>query len=488
MNLRAGPPFTAAASHDAAERVRDVFADRRTMLMVGTGALAVFVATIVVAVGRGDFTLAGILLAIAVAPLLILLAIMRPYLFPYGLYVVLIPFDDLLGLGGGNGTLTKLIGIAAALALVIYAVRSRRIVRPPLAVAAALLYVLWMLITSLWAVDPNAAFKMVQTTFSLVVMFVVLSSAPLEETDLRTICSLIVLSGVLAAGYGIWFFHQHPPSSDGRLLLNLSQGHRIDANIFADSLLAPLALAVVALLHARRVQIVLAMIAAIALLGEAIVISLSREAMLGCVAIAFVIVMMSRKRLIALALLIPTLIVVPFVVPAIGERIATAASTGGAGRTSIWTVDLHAWAMHPVFGWGAGSAVEAYSQNLLRVGPRTFEGWDRPPHNVPLETLVDVGLIGLVLVVAMFVLVYRMLRTVRRGDGVYDLRIGLTAAFAAMIVVSFFIDDIDEKYLWLVLCTIAQLRIVAQPRPSPARVVDDLPVQAVPVTLRSAPR
>jgi hypothetical protein len=223
VNLRAGPPFTAAASHDAAERVRDVFADRRTMLMVGTGALAVFVATIVVAVGRGDFTLAGILLAIAVAPLLILLAIMRPYLFPYGLYVVLIPFDDLLGLGGGNGTLTKLIGIAAALALVIYAVRSRRIVRPPLAVAAALLYVLWMLITSLWAVDPNAAFKMVQTTFSLFVMFVVLSSAPLEETDLRTICSLIVLSGVLAAGYGIWFFHQHPPSSDGRLLLNLSQ-------------------------------------------------------------------------------------------------------------------------------------------------------------------------------------------------------------------------------------------------------------------------
>ncbi len=487
MDLRTGP-FTGATSRDAAERMHDVLADRRTMLTAGGGVLAVFVAIIVVSVGRGDFMLAGILLAIAVAPLLILLALMRPYLFPYGLYVVLIPFDDLLGLGGGNGTLTKLIGIAAALALVVYAARSRRIVRPPLAVAAALLYVLWMLISSLWAVDPNAAFKMLQTTFSLIVMFLVLSSAPLEEADLRTVCGLMVLSGVLAAAYGIWFFHQHPPSSDGRLMLNVSQGHQIDANIFADSLLAPLALAVVSLLHARNVQIVLAMIASIALLGEAIVISLSREAMLGCVAIAVVIVMMSRKRIVALALLIPTLVVVPLVIPAIGERIATAASTGGAGRTSIWTVDLHAWAMHPVFGWGAGSAVEAYSRNLLRVGPRTFEGWDRPPHNVPLETLVDMGVIGLVLVVAMFWLVYRMLRTARRGEGLYDLRIGLTAAFAAMIVVSFFIDDINEKYLWLVLCTMAQLRIVARSRAAPEHVVYAPPVQPAAAILRSVPR
>lgn len=486
MNLRTGLPLRGAASHDAGERVRDVLADRQTVLIGGAVALAAFVGTVVVAVGRGDFMLAGILLAIVVAPLLILLAITRPYLFPYGLFVLLIPFDDLLGLSGGGGTVTKLVGIAAASALIVYAVRLRRIVRPSLAVAAAVLYALWMLTSSLWAPDTSQAFRDVQTMLSLLVMFVVLGSAPIDERNLRTICVLIVLSGVLAAAYGIWFFHQNPPSSDGRLMLGVSQAHRIDPNVFADSLLAPLALAVVGLLHARRVQVALAMIAAIALIGEAIVISLSREAMLGCVAIAFVIVLMSRRRLTALAFLVPVLAIIPLLVPAIGERIATAGSTGGAGRTSIWNVDLHAWAMHPIFGWGAGSAVDAYSQNLLRIAPGSFEGWDRPPHNVPLQTLVDLGVIGLVLLIAVLVLVYRMLSAVPRGDRLYDLRVALTAALTAAVVTSFFIDSVWEKYLWLVLCTIAQLRTVVRSRPEPIQLTYDTPARVVPRAARSA--
>ena len=109
--------------------------------------------------------------------------------------------------------------------------------------------------------------------------------------------------------------------------------------------------------------------------------------------------------------------------------------------------------------------MEAYSLNLLRVAPRTFTSWDRPPHSVPLESLVDLGVVGFVLLVVMFVLVFRTMSRIRRGDPLFDLRVGLTAALTAVLVASLFIDNISEKYLWLVLATIMQLRVVARPQP-----------------------
>jgi O-antigen ligase len=458
----------------ALERLRFALSDRPAQRALGAAGIVLFLLGVGVAIVNGDLKIIAILLTLLAAPFLMTLAFARPYLFPYGLYVVLIPFDDLLALGGG-GTLTKIVGIATAVAVIVHAVRARRFVRPPFVVAVASLYVGWMLVTSLWAIDIGQALTNVQTMLSLLLLFVILASAPIDERDLRTICGFIVLSGVLAAIYGIWFFHQNPPSSDGRLVLGVT-GRQVDPNVFADSLLAPLALAVVALLHARRIHSLLPLLLAVAIIGEGIIISLSREAMLGCVAIALVVVFMSRRRLLALAVLVPSLALIPLLVPEIGQRMAEAGSTGGAGRTGIWQVDVHAWLMHPIFGWGAGSAMEAYSANLLRVAPTMFSGWDRPPHNAPLQTLVELGVIGLVLVIVTVVLAFRMMRTIRRGGRLYDLRVGLTAALTAVVVASFFIDNLSEKYVWLVLAAVAQLRIVQRLQPAaPQPVVYEPP-------------
>jgi O-antigen ligase len=455
-----------AALNDVVEKLRFGLSDRPIQRALGAAGIVLFLLGVGVAIVSGDLKIVAILLLLLAAPFLMALAGARPYLFPYGLYIILVPFDNLLSIGNGS-TLTKLIGALTIAAVLFSILRARRIVRPPLAVAFVMLYTFWMLLTMFWAVDAGGAWEDVKTMFNLLLLYAVLASAPIEERDLRAICTLVVVSGVAAALYGIWYFHQYPPSDDGRLFLNVA-GRQIDPNGFADSLLGPIALALVALMNARTIYAFLVSVAALAVLGEGVLITLSREAMLGCVVVALVAVMMSRRRLLALALLLPSFALVLLFVPAVGARLGSAISSGGAGRTSIWQVDLQAWLQHPIFGWGAGSAFQAYSANLLSVAPHDFAGWDRPPHNIVLNVLLNLGIVGLVLLAAGAVLMFRQLTRIPRGDRLYDLRIALTAASAGIAVTALFIDNSTEKYVWVVLCAIAQLRTVMRSRSAPA--------------------
>ncbi len=449
----------------AVERLRFALSDRPVQRALGIAGIVLFLMGVGAAIASGDLKVVAILLVVLAAPFLIALALARPYLFPYGLYVVLVPFDNMLAIGNGS-TLTKLIGALTIGAVLFSILRERRIVRPALTVPLVILYTFWMLLSMFWAVDAGPAWEDVKTMFNLALLYIVLSIAPIEERDLRMICLLVVLSGVGAALYGIWYFHQFPPSTDGRLFLNVG-GRQIDPNGFADSLLAPIALSLVGLMKARNIHAFLASLAALAVLGEGVLITLSREAMLGCVVVALVAVMMSRRRLLALALLLPSFALVLLFVPAVITRLSTAVSSGGAGRTAIWQVDLQAWLQHPILGWGAGSAFQAYSANLLSVAPHDFAGWDRPPHNIVLNTLLNLGLVGAVVLVIAFVMMFRQLARIPRGDRLYDLRVGLTASLAGIAVASMFVDCTVEKYVWIVLAAIAQLRTVVRSRPAP---------------------
>lgn len=455
------------AVNDAAARLRSSLSDRPVQLGLMGAGIALLLIGVGASIASGDLKVVAILIGVLAAPFLIALAAWRPYLFPYGLYLLLVPFDNLLSLGG-SGTATKLIGAVTVVAVLFAIVRQRRLVRPALTVPLAVIYAMWMLVTTLWAPDLGPAIEAAKSVFQIILLFVVLSSAPIDERDLRAICLLIVISGIAAALYGIWYFHQNPPTPESRLFVDVG-GRKIDPNAFADSLLAPFALALVALTNTRTVHVVLASLAALAVIGEGILITLSREGMLGCVVVAAVVLVMSRRRALALALLLPALALMLAVAPSVLPRLADAISTGGAGRTSIWQVDLHAWLAHPVFGWGAGSAFQAYSANVLAVAPTDFAGWDRPPHNLVLNTLLDVGIVGLVLLMAAYLMMYRQLARIPRGDQLYDLRVGLTASLIGLSLVSLFIDNTTDKYVWVVLCAIAQLRTVYLTRAAPAR-------------------
>ncbi len=447
----------------AASQPRLDLNDRRTQLRLGTAVLGLLGLALAYAIGSGELKLAALLAGLALAPVLVVLAVRRPYLFPYGLFVILVPFDNLLRIGGA-GTLTKLLGMLAAGFVVLQVLREKRIGCAPLAVYLALAYLAWLLLAVLWSPDLQAATLEAESMGSLVLLYAIFALAPIGERDLRAICACAVVGGVVASAYGIHMLHAGAAGEDyGRLMIDVDN-RTIDPNHFANALLAPLALALVGLLRARKPGPLLAYGAAVVTIAAGQLISLSREALLGSVLIGAVLIAFSKRRALGLAIGLPLVVLLPFAVPSIGRRMLEAGATGGAGRSFVWHIVWRAIHAHPLFGWGTGGALEAYDRNYLAVYALVHQGWGVPPHNTPLHILLELGVVGLVLVGLAYLTTFRQFAGIRRGDGLYDLRVALTAALLALGFVSCFIDVANYKYLWIVLIAIAQLRSVAAER------------------------
>jgi O-antigen ligase len=464
---------------------RPDFSDRRTRLSLGIAVMGALIAAFVYTIGTGDVRLTILVAFIAIAPALLILALKRSYLFPYGIYVVLIPFDNMLNITG-SGTLTKLLGILSTLFVMIYAFRRKGLNAPPLSLYVWLAYMAWLLLSLLWSSDvPNGLID-AQQTVSLIGMYAVLAVAPVAERDLRAICACIVLGGIASACYGMYLLHDQPVAQTiggeaGRLMINVDN-RTIDANHFANAMLLPIALALVALLNSRKPLVVLGSIVALAILGAGELMSLSREAMLACAVIVVITVFRSRRRVLGFTVAGTVIGVIPFAVPTVMQRITDALQTGGAGRASIWEVVLSAYGQHPFFGTGAGGSIDAYDRMYLHVFQFYNAGWSRPPHNTPMQIALELGVVGLALVLGAYFLTFRQLRVVPKGDELYDLRVALGAALIGLGICSLFIGLATYKYFWLALCTIAQLRTVARSRPWTEAVA----VPAEPPARRSA--
>lgn len=438
--------------------------DRRTQYVAGGCAVLLLTLAAAYSVGTGQYELTAVLLGLALAPVIFYAALRWPYVAPYGLYVVLIPFEQLLVIPGA-GTLARFAGLAAIAAVLVHAMRSRRISRPSVALYFWAAYLLWVLIRLVGAPDLDNAAITAQQLVSTIILFAVLSLSPITEREFRAVCAIIVLGGVFSSLDGMYTYNHFPPiNSEGRLSITTSTGGSLDPNGYADALLAPFALALVSLLNARKPWLISISLFSVLAIAMAIGLSLSREALLACLVIVLVTIWFSRRRIIGLLLAVPCVALLPTLIPALSDRAATAAATGGAGRTSIWKVDLHAFLQHPFAGWGTGGSIEAYDTNYLAVFQPYNAGWSRPPHDTPLMIAVEWGVIGLVLFFAACFAAYGPLSKIKRGDSLFDLRVGVTAALTGGLFVSFFVDVAGHKDFWLILGAAAQLRTVQRLR------------------------
>ncbi|HEY0615372.1 MAG TPA: O-antigen ligase family protein [Candidatus Elarobacter sp.] len=458
--------------------------DRRTTLILGAAAVGLLVTGVAAAIGTGDYALLFLVLLLGAAPLLALVAIRWPYVFPFGLYALLIPFDEILAIPGAGG-LTRYLALGITVFLVVHAFRLRRLRRPPVAMVIWTLFLGWLLVNVLRSVDEHALTTL-QFFGGLILCYAATVIAPIDERQLRFLALATLAGGVIAALYGLYLFHADPTlyaKMGSRATIQMF-GRTLDQNIYADSLLAPFAFALLALTRARSPGMIFASLAAVAVILAAILASLSREALLAVGAISAVVIWFSRRRLLGIAIGIPALGALALM-PGVSARVSDAIASGGAGRTSIWKVDWTAFLQHPIIGWGTGNSVEAYDRFYLTVYQLHFAGWSREPHNTALYIAVELGLVGLALFLAGWYSAFRPLRKIKRGDSLFDLRVALTATLVGMIVASNFVDVSTTKFFWLILGFAAQLRNVAESRVealAPAQVVyEPPPAPAVPV-------
>ncbi len=382
---------------------------------------------------------------------------------------MLVPFDNLLTIGS-FGTLTKLIGIIAGIALFLALLVRQKFVAPGPPVFVLFGLFAWMALTITWSLDTGDALHIMPTYFAVFALYAMLAVAPPTRVAFQTTMVLVVVGGIAAAAYGINLFYHDPLLSADpmrtRLVLHTDSA-TIDPNQFSDALLCPAALITMWGLRSRSMLIKAIAFGGLSVLAVGIVVSGSREALLALGLVMAYLAFRSRYRAQLLLPFAALCVALMSTQSSIWDRFSKIFSTGGAGRADIWRVGFEAAKHQPIQGYGIGNFQDAYDIFYLRIHQTYPYGFSSPAHNLVLHYVVELGIIGFAIMIAWFWLKVKVLQQIRPENEWYDYRIALEAAFLGILTVSLTIDLFYYKYAWVVFMLIAMLGNVAKlPVPS----------------------
>ncbi len=379
-----------------------------------------------------------ILLGLAVLGVGTLLGLKWPIL-PLALFAALIPIEEIV-LIEGFGTISRFAGILFAVTYALPRLGHLKLGAMP---AAAWAYVAWALVSVGWALDPGRTGGAMLTFLQLFVVAVFVADFVVHRpATVRSILWVYSLSATATALIGIQTF----VTAGTRAAVFQGQNPEHFAAILTPALLFGLH---AALSGDRRI-----LGAAIAFVTTiAVIVTGTRAAWVAIVVVVvlFMLPQVSPKRRIAMAGLALALAAVAFQIPGvadlIGERASTAISSGGAGRTDIWSVAGTIYQSSPVLGVGFANFPVAYTPEMLRASSVTSwlytEG--RAAHNFVIMTLIELGPIGLMLLAAFFGPL-----VLRRGWGAQALVV--QASLAALLIQALFVDMLsNRKPVWLVI-------------------------------------
>lgn len=129
----------------------------------------------------------------------------------------------------------------------------------------------------------------------------------------------------------------------------------------------------------------------------------------------------------------------------LGARFREALESGGAGRTDIWAVGWHALGKYWAFGAGLDNFPLVY--NEFSETAARWLGYDRGAHNIYLGVFVELGLAGLILLIAAIVVHFRRLKQALESSRPGAL--ALHGAFWGMLLMGATADIVWRKYFWL---------------------------------------
>ena len=416
----------------------------------------------------------GLIVALAIAPLAIALALERPLIFPFALWAALVPFDNLLVVQG-IGKIAKPLGAAAALAAIIAMLIRRRALIPPASAGVWVLLAVFATASLWWAREPAFGALMLQQIAGLLIVGAIVSMFPADETDLKALFCGVIGGGVAASVFAIasWIISGQP--------LQVADNFKsIDHNHFGAALLLPGLCATAAAISLRgALQVALCAVAA-GLCLAGIGVSESRGALIAFAVGAAYLVLRSphRRRLI------------PYIVAAAGMlafipgtygRFSDPTAGDAAGRYQIWNIGFAAFKHRWFAGHGFGMFMPAYQASFLEY-PQPASGAQRiqMPHNILVEFGVELGLIGLALILLTWWWQFRTLRAIGPNEGGWtDARLAIEASTIALFVSSLSLDLLTFKYTWLVLTAAWIVRAGYVSRRTEASANEDQPNDAL---------
>jgi exopolysaccharide production protein ExoQ len=410
-------------------------------------------------------TKTGAVLAIGatLGPALLTVAITAPIVFPFSLYAFLTPFDAIL-LVTSAATLTRLVGLASAAALLFYMIRTKRFTDPDRSVAIWTLYYFWIIASAFWAIDTKGTMDMLPTALALFGLYVVVAMFRIDLRGLQTFIAAVTAGGVCASAYLIYLYHNGSANFAGRMYLRTDDVNW-NPDHLAAAMLLPLAFALMGAVSSRALSIRLLSILSIAIIIPTIALTGARGPELSTLAMMVYLFVRGENRKQFLALFAFLLVVGgAWFGPKLLTRWSEAFTTGGAGRTDIWHVGWIAFKENWLFGAGFNNFPAAYNHAFLQVFQPLYAGWSRAPHNILLGNGVELGCIGLVLLLLGWYAQFRMLRHIGPGDPRYRIRLCAEAALVGLFISGMFADVMLTKYVWLAFMVVVLTRNAAPVR------------------------
>jgi probable O-glycosylation ligase (exosortase A-associated) len=301
----------------------------------------------------------------------------------------------IFGFAGDLSNLSFVVGVAVLIGWALKGFGSWRFGRAWPVVVSFLLFVLWFLVSASQALDPAVAFDSAKELSKLVLPFVVGVTLMEGEKDWRPLLWTIVL----AQGYV--GFEQN--------LNYLVKGYNtagdgfggMDNNCFGVSLVTVLGPAVTLMVSSKTWSARALAAIATALMLHTTLLTYSRGAMLGLIAVALTaFVMMPKRPKYIGALVLTSLISLRFIGPQLAERYSSTFVSAGErdssseSRLDLWKSCLQVIGEYPVFGVGPA--------NWRIIAARY--GWPegKSAHSVWMETGAEEGIPGALFLILFF--------------------------------------------------------------------------------------
>jgi hypothetical protein len=390
-----------------------------------------------------------LLIGLAVAGLVVLVSLRWP-LAPLFLFVTMIPIEEILTIDG-FGTISR---FAAILFVITYGVpRLGRLTFSAMQ-PAAWAYVAWALLSLGWALSPETGWTQLPTLIQLFAIAVLVADVVVHQpTIVRPLMWVYSLSAAATALLGIQYF----VATGARTSALEGQ----DPAQFAAVLIPAVIFGLYEVLNGDR-RVLAGAVALVTTAG--VVVSGTRGAWLALLIVVLVFVLPRlplRRQILAIAMMVVIAVVtvqIPGVADLLAERAGNAVSSGGAGRTDIWTTALSIIESHPVLGVGYANFPVANTLDIARASDVRLGHVGSGPHDLVIGTVTELGPIGLVLL-ALFLLPL----VLRRGWGPDAAMV--QAALAALLLAALFVDVLsDRKQVWLMIGLAAGLAMLRRVR------------------------
>lgn len=368
-------------------------------------------------------------------------------------FAALIPIEE-VALIDGIGTLSRFAGILFAATYGLPRIGHLALGSMP---SAAWAYLAWAMVSLGWALDPDTTWAHLPTLLQLfLIALLVADFVARQPTIIRPVLWVYSISAAATAAIGILGY----AGLGGGIRATAIQDQ--DPAQFAGVLLPAVIFGLYEVLNGDR-RILGGAIALVTAVG--VIVSGTRGAWVAvAVAVAFFILPQLRpRRRIAAIVMTLAIIVLAYQLPGVpdlfAERTETALSSGGAGRTDIWSVGLTIYGSAPVAGVGYANFPVAYTADAVRatdlraLSSALLAG--RAPHNLVVGTLVELGAIGLLLTALFFGPL-----VLRRGSGPDAATV--QTMLASLLTLALFLDVLaNRKQVWLVIGFAAGLTYAA---------------------------